>query len=825
MRLTLLLLLLSVFAQAQGQLNGRVTDSQGQPLPFASVYIQNTSTGTTTNVEGYYKLPLGPGPHQVAFQYVGYQTRVETVDMREKVQTLDIALEEEAVILSAVVVRPTDEDPAYGIIRKAIEKRRYYLERVKAFSCEVYIKGGLKMLDAPKKFMGQDIGDMGGLLDSSSRQGILYLSESESRWHVQRPNQSKEIMVSSKVSGNNQGFSFNSAADVNFDFYENTTDYSRPIVSPIAYNALSFYTYALEGTVFDEAGRMIYKIRLAPKQPELPAYGGYIYIADELFNIQGADVFVTGASLNQPALDTLFIKQTHVQVQKPDVWRIFNQVLTIRGNFFGFKFGGDFTSIYRNYDLNPVFPKNFFGPEYFRVEDGANEKGLAHFDTIRPLPLTQEESLDYIRRDSLQVIRESKPFMDSLDRKNNKFQTMSLLTGYTYQRSYERESFSIESPVASILFHTVQGWYGYMGLRYRKAFDRERTRRLSTGLRVQYGISENRPRAAADFQYDFNSTRFSRLKISGGLDVEQFNPENPISPMLNSIYTLWGRRNYSKIYEKWFAKAEGRHEIANGLMFRGSLEYALRNPLVNNSDYSFNRRSTRPYTANDPQNPDNFDPAFDSHDAVLLDVSLRYVPGQRYISYPKNKFITGSKWPAFGVRYRAGLAPGDARFHYLSASIDKDNIEMGVWGRSAFLLQAGFFPSSAAAYFMDYRHFNGNQTIFGNPSNYNRTFFLLTYYDFSTLRPHAQAHYQHEFRGYLFDKIPGIRKLGLAEAVSAKALLIEGQDIYWEAAFGIDQIGIGIARFLRVDVAAAFHGAKFDRWGVVVGLNIPIDLN
>lgn len=819
MRLSLLLFLLAFSTAAHAQLSGRITTPQGEPLPFASVYVQNTTTGTTSNVEGEYKLPLEPGAYQVVFQYLGYKTQVVELVMTRQPQTLDIALEEEAVVLHTVVVRPDAEDPAYGIIRKAIEKRRYYLERVQAFRCDAYIKGGIRLTEAPAKLFGQEIGDLDGLIDTASGGGILYLSESESQWNVQRPGKYKEIMYSSKVSGDNQGFSFNSAYDLNFDFYENTIDYGRPIVSPIAWNALSFYKYELVGTTFDESGRMVFKIRMEPKQPELPCYGGFIYIADELFNIRDVDVFVTGASLNQPVLDTLFIKQVHVQVQKPDVWRMFNQTIRLKGNILGFRFGGDFNAIYRNYDLNPAFPKGFFNNEFFRVEEGANEKGLAHFDTIRPLPLTLEESIDYRRKDSIQTVRESKPYLDSLDRENNKFKQMHLLMGYTWQNSFKRVSLSVESPLSSIQFHTVHGWFGYLGLRYRKAYDRYRTRSMEAGLRGMYGFSEKRPRLSGDLVFHINRTRFTRLQLSGGLEVQQFNPDNPISNSLNSAYTLWAKRNYSKVFEKAFARAGFRHEVFNGVLLETGIEYARRNPLENTSNYVWNKKIEREYT---PNNPTSQEP-FPAHQAFLVDFNLRLRFRQQYISYPGIKIIIDSKYPDFWIRYRGGLAPGDARFHYLGLELEKESVKMGVAGQSGFMLQAGRFLSAEQLWFMDYRHFNGNQTIFGNPLEYRRRYLLLPYYDFSTTNPHAQAHWEHRFQGFLFDKIPGLRKLGLSEVISAKALWIEGNAPYWEAAFGIDQIGWGLFRLLRVDVAASFIGSEFERWGVVVGLKLPTE--
>lgn len=828
----LLIIAVPAVALAQaGQLSGHIADPSGEPLPFASVYIQNSTVGTTSNVEGDYQLSLGPGKYQVVFQYVGFETKVVEVTISQQSQKLDVVLEEEAVLLSTVVVRPEEEDPAYGIIRKAIAKRKFYLDQVPAYRCEVYIKGGIKILDAPEKILGQEIGDMAGILDTSTRQGILYLSESESVWNVQRPNKSKEVMISSKVSGNNQGFSFNSAADVNFDLYENTTDYGRPIVSPIAYNAMSYYEYKLLGTVFDEASRMIYKIQLQPKQTELPAYGGVIYIVDGQFNIQGVDVFVTGASLNQPILDTLFLKQVHVPVQK-DTWRIFSQTLGLKGNIFGFKFGGNFTSIYRNYDLHPVYPPGFFDNELFKVEAGANEVGLAHFDTIRPLPLTLEESIDYHRRDSLEIVQESKPYLDSLDRESNKFTPMALMTGYTYSRSFAKESFSVESPINTLQFHTVHGIYGHIGLRYRKAFDHYRTKRLETGVKAMYGWAEKRLRLSGNFDYQFNRTHDSRIRLSGGMAAVQFNSEEPISPSINSLYSIYARRNYSKIYDKIFARLDGRHELINGVLLEAGVEYARRLPLFNHSDYSFRKRPDPPYTPNTPiiSTPQPQVVLFPEHNALLFDINLRLRIKQQYLSYPGIKLTLDSKWPDIWVRYRTCMAPDSAgnngiRFHYLSLELEKEAIKMGVAGQSGFYLQTGRFLNNDLVYFMDYRHFNGNQTIFGNPQEYRHRFFLLPYYDYSTVRPHAQAHWEHQFQGYLLDKVPGIRKLGLSSVLSAKALWVEGRPIYWEAALGIDQIGWGLFRILRVDVAAAFSGKDFLDWGVVIGFKLPVNMD
>ncbi|HEY5826555.1 MAG TPA: carboxypeptidase-like regulatory domain-containing protein, partial [Cyclobacteriaceae bacterium] len=78
----LLALLLSHIAAAQTyQITGRVLDSGTlEPLPFANVFVPNTTIGTATNAKGEFVLKnIQPGSQEIIFSFVGYhsyQTRV-----------------------------------------------------------------------------------------------------------------------------------------------------------------------------------------------------------------------------------------------------------------------------------------------------------------------------------------------------------------------------------------------------------------------------------------------------------------------------------------------------------------------------------------------------------------------------------------------------------------------------------------------------------------------------------------------------------------------------------------------------------------------------
>ncbi len=805
------------------QVRGTVTDQKGEALPFVSIYVQGTTNGTTSNLKGEYFLSLEKGTYQLVFQSIGYKQLIQTVDVQSgKPVKLDVQLQEEAIELAGVEVKANAEDPAYPIIRKAIERREYHRRQVEEFACEVYIKGNVKILEAPKKLLGQDVGDLDGNLDTTG-QGIVYLSESVSKLYFKQPDKYREIMQSSKVSGNNQGFSFNSAQDMDIDLYRNYSKFGRNIVSPIADNAMNLYKYRLEGAFVYEAGRLVNKIAVIPKNFADPVYRGYIYIISDTWNIQSADLYTTGLSAQIPLFDTFYVRQNFVPVAKPAVWRMFSQTFSMQGGFFGFKFGGSFTAIYRNFDLSPGLADDFFGNEVMKVEAGANEKDTAYWNLTRPVPLTVEESVDYIKKDSIQVVRESKPFMDSLDKVQNKPEWGDLLFGYTWSNSWKRYSYTLETPINTIQYNLVQGLKLNFGLTYRKFFDKNKSKQLATGGRIAYGLADDKVRAAANFTWRFDPKKFAQLRVSGGREVLQFNELDPIPTIYNTYFTLVNRQNYARFYDKKYVKADYQQEVANGVLAFGVAQWAERLPLENRTDFSFFYRKKRDFLPNIPINDHLTETSLNPSQSLVVGVSIRFRPGQKYMDYPDRKFILGSDFPDVWVHYRKGIAAfgSDVNYDRLSVAISKSDITLGRAGVMRFRLEAGSFINDAQLFFQDYRHFLGNETNIGNKDYYMYAFKMLPYYAHSTAGSWFEGHWEHDFKGLLTDKIPGLKKMGWNLVAGANLLYTTEEKDYAEFSLGFD--GLGFGRLFRIDAVTSFHKGKYQGVGYVIGISLPLD--
>ncbi len=316
MKILPLLAFLSIPFFIHAQVSGTVRDENGEPLPFASVYVRNSTNGTVANAEGEYRLSVERGAQEIVFQYIGYKQQVEKVTVGEKPIRLNVRMSPANLEIGEVVI--TTEDPAYRIMREAIAKRKYYKNKVTSTSYDTYIKGFYKLVDAPKKILGQDVGNMGGMLDTN-RTGVVYLSESVSKVYVQAdPERKKEVMISSKTSGSENGYSLNRATLTEFNLYDERLEIDREILSPLADNAFNYYNFKWMGSIQDENGNTIEKIKLTPKRSADPAFGGFLYIVDSWWNVAGADLFITGNTIKQPALDTMRIQQEFVPVEKPD---------------------------------------------------------------------------------------------------------------------------------------------------------------------------------------------------------------------------------------------------------------------------------------------------------------------------------------------------------------------------------------------------------------------------------------------------------------------------------------------------------------------------
>lgn len=805
----LLIFLLSQSAFA-AIIKGRVTDENGEGLPFATVVEKGTTNGTSANGDGYYSLDISDGIHNITAQYMGYQSVTKPVNTATEKNAVNFKLNPQALEMKEVVIDGNGEDPAYPIMRKVIEKRKYHADLVKSFETDIYLKGVFRIRSTPKKIMGiyklteEDKSDMG--LDSAGK-GILYLLEEITKYSYKAPNKEFTKVVSLRESGDPQGIGIAQMPPIT-NVYENSFPIiggigKRDFISPANSNAFLYYKFKFMGSYMD-GDLMINKIKVTPKRKFEPLFNGYVYVVEDQWVFQSVNLTLTKES-QMDQLDTLRLEQTYVPVKK-DLWIIQSQVIYPTVKVLGLDIAGNFVTSYKNQKVNePIDEKIFQGNVVSEYDSTANDKPVAYWDSIRPIPLKDDEIRDFKVKDSLYAIENGKS--DSIKRApvTNLGISQFLFGRPSVRRG--KDTWSMESVLNSISYNTVEGLNATLTLNWNHKVDENKNYYFQ--LQNRYGFSNNHYNALMKFNYTSKDSywrgRNWSLNVYGGKYVYQLNGDIPITPFINELYTLFGGDNYMKLYEKSYGKVRLGRNWGNGFSGSAFISYEHRLPLENSTDYTFSDNNKDNLTPNNPVNLGTFE----THNAALAGFALSYQPGWKYIKYPKFKSAMSSDAPTFTVRYTKGI-PNifDSKSDFDKWSVEFEHeISLKLLGKVNYKLIGGGFLNNNYVGVPDMKHLFGDQTFLANP--YLSSFQLAPYYRFSnTADIYGEGHIEWHLNGWLTNKIPLFRRLNWHLVGASNVLFIDNDNYYAEASVGIENIGAKFFRFGRVDVVAGYESGK-----------------
>src|SRR5687768_5309134 len=110
MKKILLIILLSgvcIVSHGQGYLRGQIADGEnGETLIGATVLVEGTTQGTSSDLDGNYSLKLQPGIYSIIFQFISYQSKtVSGIEIKNgETTSIDITLSSATTELKEVVI-------------------------------------------------------------------------------------------------------------------------------------------------------------------------------------------------------------------------------------------------------------------------------------------------------------------------------------------------------------------------------------------------------------------------------------------------------------------------------------------------------------------------------------------------------------------------------------------------------------------------------------------------------------------------------------------------------------------------------------------------
>lgn len=849
---------------------GRVTDEKGNPIPYASLYLRELHSGSTTDDNGFFQTTLKSGRYTCEVSSIGFTQKVLTIQVPTEGLEQNVVLSERIYQLSEVSIRRNAEDPAYTVIRHAIARAPYYRTQLKSFTAGTYLKGTGKVKEIPLIFkLSKEVRKT-----SKKLEGKLFVLEEQREVSFTAPN---------KWENQIKAYSNSFPDEVKVNLGLTTINMYAPElfgkVSPLSPGSFSYYRFKIEGC-YAEGEHLVNKIRVIPKKNNPKLLSGYLYIIEDLWCISAAELSIDGGGLKAT------IKVTCKEV-KPTVFLATSTSMNCAIDVVGIKAEASYLAAvhYRKVETNkePLTPQQLTSAanadataarlmpkrqrkvleqieqitskeelstadayklsklmtksielsdtlrsknKYERrsrtsetntkTDSLAGQKDSLYWATVRSVPLRPEEMESYVRKEKLAVVK------DSLTKKGDGSSSVSagssdgilntLFSGNTF-RTKDKNAWLRLYSLASYIpeYNFVDGLW--VGAKLTAGINLSKKSALSFTPKLYYTTSRKKLLGSASLFLEYAPRRGGNLTISGGVLSTDYNDENGESRLFNGISSLLFARNEVKLYEKHFLSLNNNIELTNGLQFSASVQWQRRRTLDNTISGSLFNQSAK---SNIPGNSKFV--AMSKNDLLKSSFVLAYTPAHYYHMVAGKKKYEDSAFPTFTLGYERAFPMKGSRYissYHRVVFSAKQTVEFGMFNRLSWYANAGAFFHAKDLQFPDYKHFATTNLPF-TERGFSEGFSLPGNYSYSTATRWAQTNLMWSTPYLLFKHLPFLQRKGFDEALHLRSLISYDRKPYFELGYSV-----GFLDFARVGVFGGFDYLKHHSTGASVSISLP----
>lgn len=741
----LLLFHLECTAQST-RVRGRVTDADtGEPLMGVSAVFRDTYTGISTDMEGGYVLETRDSVAVLDFSLLGYEPASAEV-VRGAFNLIDVALKPSSVGIDDIVVIP-GENPALPILRGVSRnKPRNDPERMQQWRCATYTKMELDLSNMrtgfKSKALQRNFGFVFDNVDTSAVTGKPYLpvmiTESTADiYHRRSPSLDREVIRASRISGIEQDYALSQFtgqlyADVNF--YDNYIDlFNVRFASPLSDHGTMYYKYFLVDSM-NVDGRKIYKIRYHPKARSVPVFDGEVNIDSATYALYSARAaMASGVDVNwlrhlvienenRPVGDSLWFRTSDRMFADFSIARSDSSKLL--------SFLGRREVTYTEVEIGAEIPEDIDRSDRNVIyNDYVLKNDDDYWERVRPYALSDRERTTYAMVDSIKRV----PMFNDIYTVLN-----AVVGGY-----YEAGSIGWGPYYKIFSFNRLEGARFQMGVRTTDLF----SRRLRLSAYAAYGTKDGMFKGGGKVEVMFHNQLKRKLTASFrhdavqlGASVNAFSESNIMSSLLSR-----GNKNRLSIVDELEVGYD--HEWRQGIMT--GIGLSVRSIDANRYVPMLRADSSR----------------MRSIQTAALDLSARISFKETMMRRYFDSYSLGSKYPiialnaTFGLK---GLMNNDFSYARLEANI-RYRLNIPPLGSSHLTINGGRIFGRVPYPLLKLHE--GNGTYF-----YDKyAFSCMQFYEFAS-DAWVGFYYEHHFKGFLFGRMPLLKKLKWREVVLFKGV-------------------------------------------------------
>lgn len=745
-RLLLILFLFFAFRFGQAQMTivtGKVIDKETkEPLPFANIQFKGTKTGTTTDIDGNYKIETYYASDSLVASFIGYAPQAKKIKKEIK-QIVNFELSTSSIVMEEFVVKYKG-NPAEDLLEKIIDyKKVNNREKYSYYKYNVYNKVEFDLNNIDEEFRNKKVFKpiqfIFDNIDTTAEKPYLpiFITESLSEYfYRQSPKTQREFIKATKVSGiNNESVSqFLGDMYQNVNIYDNNVlVFGKTFVSPISNSGLRFYKYYLTDSAFIN-NQWCYKLEFKPRHRQEPVFDGHMWIHDTTYAIKSVKMKIAEKT-NINFVNDFSVEQEYEMVNGK-YWMLSKDKLVVDFVISNKTMGlyGRKTTMYKDIRINDTIPEKIFsGVDDIIVEQNSNQYNNKFWDENRFENLSEQEKEIYHMIDTLKEVPAVKTVIDLVS---------MILSGYKEYGYVELGQY-----FTFLSYNQIEGTRFKFGGRTSNKF----AKWLEFSGYAAYGVEDEEMKYGGGFRMRISKEPRQIVGFNYKKDLEQlgqsqnaFQADNFLASFLRrspNIKLTMIEKYYAYYDRDWFQGFNNQFIYSNRkLSARGKLHY-------------YKNINSEPVEVN------------------FLQVSefsyyLRFAYKEKYVTGEFSRVSMGTKFPILEAQYTKGIKNflgGQYNYHKIEASV-KDRIRFGTKGYTDWKLLGGKIFGSLPYPLLELHQ--GNETYFYDVQAFN----LMNYFEFASDQ-YASLMLTHHFDGYFLNKMPLFRRLKWREVASGKAVI------------------------------------------------------
>lgn len=750
------------YGQDNTIVKGAVTDAKTrQTMPGVTVSFDGTSTGTSADNNGIYSLRGNGSVRRIKFSFIGYQAVYRDIEP-EKEQIINVGMTEDKHLLKEVVVSSgkkiryrNKDNPAVELIRKVIaHKKQNRLENYDYAEYHQYEKMVFFLSDLSDHFQNKRIFKNYQFLfrhqDSTEIGGKtllpIYMEEKlTDNYFRKSPYTKKQVTQADKQVKYDESFIDNEGLKAYFnkmyqdiDIYgNNITLLGNQMLSPIADAAPSLYKFFITDTLKDVNPQLI-ELSFTPRSTTDLLFEGKIYITmDANYAVEKAVLSVNkNINLNfvrqmQAILSFDKTEEGKYHLSQTDLKIDFGLNKKKGGGVYGER-----VVMLNNFQVNvPRPPQSYSGPAETIIPDAA-VKSDDYWKFNRPDTLKSIEAGIYRGIDSLQTIPSFKRTM--------KLATL-FLAGY-----YDFGPFEMGPTNTFYNFNPVEGFRLRLGGRTTPAL----SKRYYFETYGAYGFKDDRFKYFLSGTYSLNDKSiysFPQNYLRASFQHDTKIPGQELQFVQEDNFFLSFKRglNNTWLYNDIF-RLNYVHEFPSHFSYKFQIQEWDQHPA--GGLYYRNTISGVGHTITGLRTTE-------------FSTELRFAPEEKFYQGKLYRTPIPDKYPIFTLRYQQGikgLFGGEYNYENLTGNITK-RFYLSQLGYADVSTEGGYIFGKVPFPLLDIHH--ANQTYALQLQSYN----LMNFLEFVSDH-YAAINIDQNFNGFLFNKVPVLKKLKWREVVSFKAL-------------------------------------------------------